>query len=219
MSTKKKSTAKLRPSQRLKNVSDELPKNSEVEALKQESPSPDEFFNPSTAADFSKVIQESTAAIAEADAPKNKGGRPKGSKNKPKDGSTPGTPPPVGAMPVNTPVIPVGILAPVIQMPYTAAALKTGWDGWKLEDEYAQELAPQVDMVLKAYLPQLSEKGAALVGCLFSITTITAIKYMGYLEWKAGKTLNQGETRIPEIKKPEVKQEYDNSAEFPVMKV
>jgi len=123
-------------------------------------------------------------------------------------------------MAVNTPVIPPSILAPVLQMPYTAMALKTGWEGWKLEDAYALELAPQVDTVLKAYLPQLSERGAAVVGVLFSVATITAIKYMGYLEWQVKNRPETGQAPMPKIEKAResVKQEYDTSGEFPVLK-
>lgn len=193
MSTKKKTKNKMKPSERLAKLSDtsqEVLTFSENETASVASPaeSTSELPSSNEAGDFAKAISESQAAIAQADAPKNKGGRPKGSKNKPKDLSGLSGPAAPSAAPVS--IIPSAFLEPAISFPFEVAALRTGFQGFKLEQEYAKELAPQVDAVLKQYLPQLESKHAALLGLATNLSLVVAMKYMAYTQWRAVKNPN-----------------------------
>lgn len=80
--------------------------------------------------------------------------------------------------------IPVALLKPVLQFPFRIAASKTGYEGFNLSDDEADSMAPMLDQVLKAYLPQLNGPQAALAALGASLAVITSTKYLAMLEWK-----------------------------------
>jgi len=88
------------------------------------------------------------------------------------------------SLPAQTFDIPKEAISPILQMPFKAAALKTGFDGWNLSSEEANAVAPMVDAVIKRYLPDSTNPHAALIALCGTLTVFTGIRYMAFLEWK-----------------------------------
>lgn len=131
---------------------------------------------------FAAEVARSQAKLAEADAPKGKRGVKPGTTRGPY--SKEGKPASPGGSPAQEPAIPPAVLAPVIKIPYALAARATGFAGFQLEDEIAMEIAPQLDMVLRTYLPAMESKHQALFGLCSTLGIVTVGKYMLYTAWK-----------------------------------
>lgn len=80
--------------------------------------------------------------------------------------------------------IPKELLSPMLKFPFKIAALRTGYEGFTLDDDEAEGLVPQLDQVLRTYMPQASSGEMALVIFGASLATVSGMKYMLYLDWK-----------------------------------
>ena len=135
-----------------------------------------------------------SAASAEGKPLPKKRGRPMGAKNVSHVGAAPGIPSSSApsASPLSNPVapqtvpldIPKEVLIPVINFPYSIAAKRTGFSGFKLDKEECDAIIPLVDQCLKQYLPSVTGPHAAAVALLGTISVITALKYSAYLDFK-----------------------------------
>lgn len=140
--------------------------------------------NSSNTESLESVKIESIIAASQPEAKKRRG-RPPGSKNKTSldlDAQN------AVATPESSVIaIPKEALKPLIQFPYKAWALKTGFDGCALDDSEAEALAPMVDECLKRYMPATqSEHGPLIVLCVTAVM-FTGMKYMALLEWQKMK--------------------------------
>lgn len=144
---------------------------------------PTASLNSSSDAPLEQVKIESIIAASQPEAKKRRG-RPPGSKNKSTldlDAQN------VAPQPESAISIPKEALKPLIQFPYKAWALKTGFDGCALDDSEAEALAPMVDECLKRYMPATqSEHGPLIVLCVTAVM-FTGMKYMALLEWQKMK--------------------------------
>ena len=123
---------------------------------------------------------KSKAMLAEqVDKPARKRGRPAK-----KDAANPEITPQSLPLSAKIEPIPTAILAPMLKFPFKIAALKTGYEGFSLEDGEADSLAPQLDQVLRTYMPQANSGEMALVVFAASLATVGGMKYMLYLDWK-----------------------------------
>ena len=141
--------------------------------------------NSSNTESLESVKIESIIAASQPEAKKRRG-RPPGSKNKTSldlDAQNASVSPPQES----AIAIPKEALKPLIQFPYKAWALKTGFDGCALDDSEADALAPMVDECLKRYMPATqSEHGPLIVLCVTAVM-FTGMKYMALLEWQKAK--------------------------------
>lgn len=134
---------------------------------------------------LNEVIQESQAAL-EAPAPiKNKGGRPKGSKTKNRTVKSEEAPPaPVEGSQASQAVSLAPVLGLAAGLPFTIAARRTGFEGFKLNAEETAGIGQAMDAVLLKYFPQVSEKaGVELMLC----STVLAVTMAKMIEFEAYK--------------------------------
>lgn len=146
---------------------------------------PTALLNSSSDAPLEQVKIESIIAASQPEAKKRRG-RPPGSKNKTSldldAQNAANSPSQESAI-----AIPKEALKPLIQFPYKAWALKTGFDGCALDASEADALAPLVDECLKRYMPATqSEHGPLIVLCVTAVM-FTGMKYMALLEWQKAK--------------------------------
>lgn len=146
--------------------------------------SPSEETPAEPVSDLSTVIQESQQALTETPpAPvKNKGGRPKGSRNKPKTADE--TPPQQAAPPVPQ-VSLAPLLGKVASLPYGIAAARTHFEGFRLTAEEQLEIGGSLDAVVLKYFPNLTEQAGVGVMAMFTILSVTMAKMQAYETWKA----------------------------------
>ncbi len=96
------------------------------------------------------------AQSATADAPQSgkKRGRPKGSRNRPRDGRE-----------EQSPILPPEVVKAVVRMPYDVAASQYG-EHWRLSDEELDIMIPAHMELANRYLPDWLKEHAALYTCL-----------------------------------------------------
>lgn len=162
---------------------------------KTESNEPDPAAAVDQAESLKQVVAESLAANEAAPrVPVRRRGRKKGSVPWNKGLSSIPTPteangsvqPADAAGPPAEPVeIPAAVLKPALQMPFQIAARKTGFDGFKLSDDEAEELAPMVGTALQKYFPSVGGEHAAAMTLAGSIALLAVVKYLAYLDFKA----------------------------------
>ncbi|MGE3263586.1 MAG: hypothetical protein AB7K68_17550 [Bacteriovoracia bacterium] len=75
---------------------------------------------------------------------------------------------------------PIDYLKPVINFPFQALALRTGWQGWQLSEEEKTSNAVLLDLCMKRYLPQLQNEHAELVGLALGLGFAAASRYMAF---------------------------------------
>lgn len=142
-----------------------------------------------TRIDVEKIVSSSTGEIA-----KKRRGRPAGSKNRDPGlvhASTTNAAG-AGASPIGGSLepafsIPKEALAPLIKFPYKAAALKTGFDGFALDDAECEALVPLVDQCLRQYMPATQTAHGAAIALSVTLVMFTGMKYMAYLEFSKSK--------------------------------
>lgn len=123
-----------------------------------------------------EAVEESKEAILNA-APIKRRGRPKKDPNeapKPKKEATPAQAQVASAFP------PADFLKPVVNFPFQALALKTGWAGWNLTEEEKSSNAILLDLCLKRYLPQLQSEHAELIGLAIGLGMAGVSRYMAF---------------------------------------
>jgi len=128
---------------------------------------------PATEPTLSEAVVESKEAIANA-APVKRRGRPKKNPDDIKKEVKKENPAPAAAMP------PPDYLKPVINFPFQAMALKTGWEGWNLSEEEKLSNAVLLDLCLKRYLPQLQSEHAELAALALGLGMAAVSRYMAY---------------------------------------
>ena len=75
-------------------------------------------------------------------------------------------------------------IAAAVKFPYDLAANATGFEGFRLDDRTALSVAPQIDLCLKKYCPQLKSEHAPLIMVCVTLGFTTATKYAAYVAWK-----------------------------------
>lgn len=90
-------------------------------------------------------------------------------------------------------VIPEAALAPILSLPFTIAAAKTGFEGFLLAEEDVKALAPSFHVVLATYAPQVKSEDMALMVFAGGLASIGLTKYLCYLEFLA--TQKKAETK------------------------
>lgn len=134
------------------------------------------------------VIAESTQTLQAAEAkPIKKGrGRPRKIPDQASPGYATGTGAPLpGGSPAPVPQADLTpILKPAVQMPFEIAAIRTGYEGWRLDEAETNLLAMQVDAIAKEYMPQLSGRWASLVALSLSVAMISGTRFLSYSAWK-----------------------------------
>ena len=128
---------------------------------------------------LAEAVQESKDAISSAE-PVKRRGRPKKdpnapAKEKPKKAAES---PKVETAAIPTP--PPIFLKPVINFPYQALALKTGWAGWQLTEKEQEDNAVLLDAVLKRYLPQMGSEHPEAFALILSLGMATVTRYMAF---------------------------------------
>lgn len=81
--------------------------------------------------------------------------------------------------------IPKEALGPILQAPFKALALKTGFQPFELSQPEVDALVPMTDQVLKQYLSVTSMgPHAALITLATTLTVLSGVRYMSYLQWR-----------------------------------
>lgn len=136
---------------------------------------------------FDKTVEESKSQLASADEP------PKRKRGRPRKTDTPNTVSraefsdgdavtPSGL--AGNPPAPNLLVKRGVTFPYSFAAERTGYPGFALSEEESDELAHQVDGVLRDYAPGTVETPfGRLMVCLGTIGMVSGAKYMMYTAW------------------------------------
>lgn len=152
---------------------------------------------PSNATPISKIVEESKAHLQAQNPPKRGRGRPpksSGAANHSAPGLGAGNN--AGALPggqagatTAPPVAPPNpALVPVLQFPFKLAAIKTGYDGFKLDRSDAEGMVPLLDACLNQYMPTVGNSPhMALMAFGVTLAVTAGMKTMAYVEWKAEK--------------------------------
>lgn len=148
----------------------EKTENMEVATATEETQSPAE--QPSLA----EAVQESKDAISSAD-PVKRRGRPKKDANAPAKEKPKKEAAAVAQVPAPPPPT---YLKPVINFPFQAMAVRTGWPGWNLSDKEQEDNAVLLDMVMRRYLPQLQSEHAELVGLALGLGMAAVSRYLAF---------------------------------------
>lgn len=154
--------------------------------------------------DLQKAVAESSAAIAaDAGIPPRGRGRPKGSKTRGRsrrDRPRAAEPAAPAADPVQTAA--AALPAPLdqggmafdagtmigggIKMVFDGRARKTGFDGWRMERDEANEYGSQLGQALEAWVPGFAEKNPklfTLAFCAGSLAVAAITRQSDYLDW------------------------------------
>lgn len=109
-----------------------------------------------------------------------------------------------GAVPAPQPSfeIPKEVLEPAIQFPFALAAKRTGFDGFALGKEEVDAIVPLADQCAKQYLPTTMGPHSALIMLCGTVIAITGMKYMMFLDWRAGKTGTPSEIKHVPAEQP-----------------
>ncbi|MGD9730001.1 MAG: hypothetical protein AB7T49_21615 [Oligoflexales bacterium] len=128
---------------------------------------------------LAEAVQESKDAISSAE-PVKRRGRPKKDPNAPAKEKSKKTAEPAQPAAAVIPTPPPTYLKPVINFPFQAAALKSGWAGWNLTEKEQEENAVLLDSVLKRYVPQFGSEHPELFALCLSLGMAVTARYMAF---------------------------------------
>lgn len=80
--------------------------------------------------------------------------------------------------------VPNAALRPLLKTPFRLAKLKTGFQGWELDDEDADEIVPALRAVIDQYSGNIDSPHAAAYALAGSILILAGTKYIAFMEWK-----------------------------------
>ena len=161
----------------------ENPKKPQETPAKPNENLPETSENPlsSVAADFKAEIEKSKAMIADADIPqKNKGGRPSKAALAEKQAIEQSQ----AAAQIET-ILPKESLKPIVALPFSIAAMQTGFEGFYLNEQEADAIVPSLHEVLKIYAPQVKGEHVAVISLSMAVLSVGLTKYLAYSHYKA----------------------------------
>lgn len=80
--------------------------------------------------------------------------------------------------------IPTAMLKPVLKFPFDMLRARTGFEGYNLPDEVAEEMAPLLDQVLKQYFPQIESRHTPAVMLCGTLAMFLFQQSMEFQKWK-----------------------------------
>ena len=80
--------------------------------------------------------------------------------------------------------VPDAALRPLLKTPFRLAKLKTGFKGWELSDDDADEIVPALRAVIDQYSGAIDSPHAAAYALAGSILILAGTKYIAFMEWK-----------------------------------
>lgn len=86
---------------------------------------------------------------------------------------------------LGAPPIPPALLGPIVEMPFNAAAARTGFEGFKLTAPERDGLVPLVDTVLRQYAPMMAGPHAAAISLGVGLGSLAFTKYLAFSAWRA----------------------------------
>jgi len=186
------SNSKKKPAQTVKPPA-ETPKKI---ALAQENP-PSEVKIEGGNEAFREEVLKSREMIENSDKPgetlpKNKGGRPSNAEKARREAEARAA----QAAEIQN-VVPSEGLKPLLQLPFAAAAIQTGFPGFQLTDQEADSLVPSAHAVLATYAPQVKSEHVALVALGGGLISLAFTKYMAFIAFRS-----QGAAPVPEVPPP-----------------
>jgi hypothetical protein len=84
--------------------------------------------------------------------------------------------------------VPDAALRPLLKTPFRLAKLKTGFKGWELADDDADEIVPALRAVIDQYSGAIDSPHAAAYALAGSILILAGTKYIAFMEWKKDQT-------------------------------
>ena len=119
---------------------------------------------------------------------------PQGSETGPVDTSAPpaDTAPDSGLQALEIPTV---MLRPALNLPFSVLRAKTGFDGFKLPDEVANECLPLLEHVLKQYLPATNSPHAPAMTLVGTLGMVLAVQFSEFRAWKKE---NEKPSKTPE---------------------
>lgn len=129
---------------------------------------------------LAEAVQESKDAISSAE-PVKRRGRPKKDANAPAKEKSKKEAEAKASAPV-APSIPPTFLKPVVNFPFQAAALKSGWPGWNLSDKEQEDNAVLLDLVIKRYAPQFQTEHPELFALAIGLGMAGVARFFAFRE-------------------------------------
>lgn len=87
--------------------------------------------------------------------------------------------------------IPTAMLKPVLKFPFDMLRARTGFDGYNLPDEVAEEMAPLLDQILKQYFPQIESKHTPAVMLCGTLAMFLFNQSLEFQKWKRDQAEKQ----------------------------